>query len=404
MRVRLHGPGGDFILIEGDNVLGRGRDCLLLVNDPRLSRHHARFVQHGAVVRVEDLGSRNGVLVNGSRITAPTALTSGDVVVCGPCRFTCDCDPHGEPAPRPIPAAPKARESTDTEPMDPVIGGPSDGRSRSRLIDGKIAAAVGTTRTGQPAAKPEAVSASVFAPDDAPEGGTSALADRPPAPSHASQPKPHQTTGVVAPHEADDHTDSALDPRQSGPPTPGQRLIAAGGDGGILLFSWILITLPLAAAGYIVALHAAGAQVVDHLPRPGGGGPGSPWGELVVSLFMPGAIDRAAEMLPYLQRLPDRSPFLALFTAGTLMVLATVLLLLLVTVAATVLHGGPLWHRRMGLEIVRAADGAYPSWTRGTIRWFLALLLAPLAPIAIALRRRSLHDLLSGCDVRRRPH
>ena len=70
MRVRLHGPAGDFILAEGDNLLGRATDCLLMVNDPRLSRRHACFTLIGAVVRVSDLGSMNGVWVGSQRIVS----------------------------------------------------------------------------------------------------------------------------------------------------------------------------------------------------------------------------------------------------------------------------------------------------------------------------------------------
>lgn len=402
MRVRLHGPGGDFILVEGDNLLGRGGDCQLAVNDPRLSRHHARFVLHGAVVRVEDLGSRNGVLINGSRINAPTALTSGDVVVCGPCRFTCECDPHGAPAPRPSSAISKAHESTDTEPMDPVAG-PPGARSRSRLIDQKIAAAVGTTRTGQPAARAEAPSVSIFKPDDAAEGGTSALADRPPSLAAIAQPAQHQTTGIV-PHESHDSQDGALARRQAGPPSPGQRLGAAAIDGARNLGVLLVIALPLAAIGYVIALHAAGAIIVDGLPRVGNGpSTGAPWGALVASLVEYGALGRAVDLLPRFPHLVDRAPFLVLFATGTLIALAAVLLMLFTTVAATVLHGGPVWHRRLGLEVVMIGDGAFPSWSRSAWRWLLALLLWPLAPLTIALRCRSLHDVLSGCEVRRRP-
>lgn len=403
MRVRLHGPGGDFILAEGDNLLGRGQDCLLAVNDPRLSRHHARFVLHGAVVRVEDLGSRNGVLINGSRIAAPTALTSGDVVVCGPCRFTCACDPHGSPAPRPSHAASRAHESTDTEPMDPVISGPVGGNSRVRVLDHKIAAAVGTTRTNQPTAKPEPASVSIFNPDDAPAGGTSPLAGRPPSRAPTTHPPEHQTTGIV-PHDSRDHQDGALSPRQAEPPSAAQRLLAAAGDGALITCAFLVLTLPILAIGYVIALHAANAVIVDHLPRLGyGPNPGSPWGALTASLVEPGALGRAIDLAPEIQRLADRTPFLVLFASGTLLTLVAVLLLLFATVAATVLHGAPLWHRRLGLEIVMVGDGAYPSWTRSAWRWFLALALWPAAPIAIALGHRSLHDVLSGCAVRRRP-
>ena len=48
-------------------ILGRGSDCDVILDDAAVSRHHARIAQDsfGRWV-IEDLGSRNGVLVAGS--------------------------------------------------------------------------------------------------------------------------------------------------------------------------------------------------------------------------------------------------------------------------------------------------------------------------------------------------
>lgn len=54
-------------------VIGRGSEADLRLNDPGVSRRHARVTvggnPHQPIVTIEDLGSTNGVLVNGNRIT-----------------------------------------------------------------------------------------------------------------------------------------------------------------------------------------------------------------------------------------------------------------------------------------------------------------------------------------------
>jgi hypothetical protein len=176
-------------------------------------------------------------------------------------------------------------------------------------------------------------------------------------------------------------------------------------DGLAIVLLIFVIALPLIVIGYVIALHTAGAVMVHGLPHLSETGVGSaaPWSDLLVSLFQPGAVDRALELLGKFQQLRDQSAFLVLFGTGTLIVLAAVLTALLATVAATVLHGGPIWHRRFGLEVVVARDGSFPSWSRASGRWLLAVLFSPCAPFFILAGRRGPHDLLSGCDVRRRP-
>jgi DNA-binding NtrC family response regulator len=66
---------------SGEVVVGRAPESALRVQDPSVSRQHARFrIARGEVV-IEDLGSHNGTRVNGERITAPRRLLSGDVIV-----------------------------------------------------------------------------------------------------------------------------------------------------------------------------------------------------------------------------------------------------------------------------------------------------------------------------------
>jgi len=64
-------------------VIGRDPACDISdINDPLLSRRHAAFVANAGDAIVRDLGSRNGILVNGTKV--PEArLRSGDVVQVG---------------------------------------------------------------------------------------------------------------------------------------------------------------------------------------------------------------------------------------------------------------------------------------------------------------------------------
>ena len=83
MRFRLRYLQHDFELTEGQFAVGRNASCQLALDDPLVSRRHALFAVRNATVVVEDLGSRNGVIVNGERIERPHALSAGDRVLIG---------------------------------------------------------------------------------------------------------------------------------------------------------------------------------------------------------------------------------------------------------------------------------------------------------------------------------
>ena len=79
----LHWTGGPTALRVGENFIGRDLACLIVLAGPRVSRQHARIVVSPTTAIVEDLGSKNGTLVNGVKIAAPTSLSDGDVVEIG---------------------------------------------------------------------------------------------------------------------------------------------------------------------------------------------------------------------------------------------------------------------------------------------------------------------------------
>jgi DNA-binding winged helix-turn-helix (wHTH) protein len=71
-------------LREGDNLIGRTPGCVVRIDSPQVSRHHARIRVSGGQATVEDLGSKNGTHVEGARLDAPRRLEDGDTVCVGP--------------------------------------------------------------------------------------------------------------------------------------------------------------------------------------------------------------------------------------------------------------------------------------------------------------------------------
>jgi hypothetical protein len=65
--------------LSGTTSVGRDPECDISHADPRLSRRHAEFRVTAEGVRLRDLGSRNGTLVNGYPVDE-ILLTPGDVV------------------------------------------------------------------------------------------------------------------------------------------------------------------------------------------------------------------------------------------------------------------------------------------------------------------------------------
>ncbi len=63
--------------------MGRNASCQLSLDDPLVSRRHALIIVSGAQVTVQDLGSRNGVLVNGEKIDGAVPIGNGDRILIG---------------------------------------------------------------------------------------------------------------------------------------------------------------------------------------------------------------------------------------------------------------------------------------------------------------------------------
>ena len=65
-------------------LFGRSQTSSVWIDHESVSRRHAVVRRKGSTVTVEDLGSRNGTLVNGSPIATPRRLSPGDEITVGP--------------------------------------------------------------------------------------------------------------------------------------------------------------------------------------------------------------------------------------------------------------------------------------------------------------------------------
>jgi pSer/pThr/pTyr-binding forkhead associated (FHA) protein len=96
----LDGPmAGERLPLGPEETLGRGGEASLRLPDPEASRRHARLDRGPEGVRLEDLGSKNGIRLNGRRLRGAGRLRPGDLVTVGRTRLAFE-DPESAPVPR----------------------------------------------------------------------------------------------------------------------------------------------------------------------------------------------------------------------------------------------------------------------------------------------------------------
>jgi DNA-binding winged helix-turn-helix (wHTH) protein len=78
-------------LSAGENIVGRDPDAAVRIDDATVSRHHARIVIAGRLAALEDLGSKNGTWLRGSRIGGTEPLRDGDAIQVGPASMVFRC-------------------------------------------------------------------------------------------------------------------------------------------------------------------------------------------------------------------------------------------------------------------------------------------------------------------------
>lgn len=113
------GPGSEIVLEGGEVTLGRGSENTIALQADGVSRTHARVYAADQGWRIEDLGSTNGIRVNGQKVDKAD-LKHGDRLEIGsvPYDFSIDSEAasavSAEPAFAAKPAAPKPAPAAAT--------------------------------------------------------------------------------------------------------------------------------------------------------------------------------------------------------------------------------------------------------------------------------------------------
>ncbi len=95
--------GQAFEITEEGLLVGRGESCQVRLPDAGVSREHCRVFIHNSAIWVQDMGSRNGAMVNGKRLTRPKSIGSSDTLEVASHRFGISLDRPTAPTPEVAP-------------------------------------------------------------------------------------------------------------------------------------------------------------------------------------------------------------------------------------------------------------------------------------------------------------
>jgi pSer/pThr/pTyr-binding forkhead associated (FHA) protein len=133
--------GERFTFQQPEITLGRTADNDLVLYDAAVSRRHLVVYYRNQQFIIEDLGSSNGTVVNGYKLTQPSVLSEGDFIDVGPVRFVftlsedagdstnIEAEIIPEPWVNPDPSAPIARPR-----IDPASGMPAPPQGDTRAF------------------------------------------------------------------------------------------------------------------------------------------------------------------------------------------------------------------------------------------------------------------------------
>lgn len=79
--------GKEFEITGPQFVIGRAAGCNLRPQSDAISRQHCALFNKDERIIVKDLGSRNGTVLNGEKLTKPEELRTGDELQVGPLHF-----------------------------------------------------------------------------------------------------------------------------------------------------------------------------------------------------------------------------------------------------------------------------------------------------------------------------
>lgn len=138
---------------EGGLGIGRSPENAVVIHDEGVSRYHGRLLFENGSLWLQDAGSRNGVFVNGVRVTGHKALKVGDSITIAQhtfeLRWQDDVGRDGSPGP----AANTGKGNRPKTGDFPTPAKGRDARNRPTLPPGTVAADVGASPTSEPATR-----------------------------------------------------------------------------------------------------------------------------------------------------------------------------------------------------------------------------------------------------------
>lgn len=414
MAVYLSTDFGSWKLPQGESLLGRSADCQVHLDDLRLSRRHALLKLEDDELFVVDMGSQNGVLVNGDRILSATKLQQGDQMAAGPFVFAVRFEVE-EKDPKKVESSVRSRKRSTSEEFKP-----STDRSGKRTVDmefnletpanfaDKDQAPEGTDPALEARGEGSKPSIALQAKPGPPRRPLAAgIAQAVSGPRDAQ--KPPTGTAVLMPSEAGRRISSeALTPldefgkpiKQSAEDSMNlkpvsvveaptiSRVPAAAGD--------LLTTGIIATAAFIAPLLAAWSFATYQLTP-------DQW-DIATALRPIMGLDGFDSFITQMSvwRHDGDTAFLIVVLGGLAGLLLALLTHIFLLVVPTLLRGAPLWHRRFRLVIIDERTGYYPNIWRAVTRCFWLVALAPISFIGIIFGQKGLHDMVSGCAVHKR--
>jgi pSer/pThr/pTyr-binding forkhead associated (FHA) protein len=142
LRVKLRGRSVSAHTIREPATIGRDPECGVFLDNPGISRQHARIEVLGGGFHIRDLHSSNGTFVNGQRVETQE-LRDRDSIQVG--RFSIEVELRQAPSPAPKPLPMPQMETLRTPETLIEPGAPPQALGRSNAI-GRIGLylAVGT--------------------------------------------------------------------------------------------------------------------------------------------------------------------------------------------------------------------------------------------------------------------
>jgi len=113
-------------VVRDEITIGRQDGNTIKLTERNVSRKHARLWKADSALKIEDLGSYNGVRVNGDKIEGPTSVVEGDLIEIGDYdlgiqgKIEALSDPKGAKAAPPAPAKAAAAPSKATPIPEPA--------------------------------------------------------------------------------------------------------------------------------------------------------------------------------------------------------------------------------------------------------------------------------------------